>query len=323
MDNLRHHSGLAGWFRGGFAARVAMALGLAWLLQGLAQSPIPTGEAPSPAEAIPPIPPSPVEQFRNLLSMEAEGRALALANWPERSRETLRRKLGEYDAMPPGEAELRLRATELRHYLEPLLAASAAERASALLAAPERIRPLVESRLREWDKIPGRERRDLLENEATLKYFSSARAAQPPARADIGMPPEIDPVLQSRLKRWREMTATDRSKASERIQKFFELPAPERSRTLETLSPQERAEMRLTLDRFAQMPREQRRACIASFEKLAGMDTGERREFLRNAERWREMPPEERAQWRQLVHSLPPLPPIPTPTPPLPPGAAR
>jgi hypothetical protein len=323
MKNPRHQSGLAGWFRGGFTARAAVTLGLAWLLQSLAQSPAPAAAAPGSAEATPPIPPSPVEQFRSLLAMEADGRVLALANWPERSRETLRRKLGEYDAMAPGEAESRLRATELRHYLEPLLAASLAERTPALLAVPARLRPLVESRLKEWDNIPGRERRELLENEATLKYFSSARAPQSPAHAEIGMPPEIDPVLQSRLKRWREMTAADRSKASGRIQKFFELPAPERSRTLGMLSPGERAEMAAALDRFAQMPRDQRRVCIASFEKLAGMDSAERREFLRNAERWREMPPEERAQWRRLVHSLPPLPPIPAATPPLPPGAAR
>jgi hypothetical protein len=41
------------------------------------------------------------------------------------------------------------------------------------------------------------------------------------------------------------------------------------------------------------------------------MDPGERADFLRNADRWREMSADQRERWRRLVDAVPPLPPLP------------
>ena len=61
-----------------------------------------------------------------------------------------------------------------------------------------------------------------------------------------------------------------------------------------------------------------RRACVESFQKFATMSPVERREFLRKAERWQHMSPEERETWRNLVTKLPPMPQEPIEMPPAP-----
>jgi hypothetical protein len=60
------------------------------------------------------------------------------------------------------------------------------------------------------------------------------------------------------------------------------------------------------------LPPELRDDCIRSFEKFVSMDLADRQQFLKNAERWRLMSPEERQDWREVVASLsvqPPMPP--------------
>jgi hypothetical protein len=69
-----------------------------------------------------------------------------------------------------------------------------------------------------------------------------------------------------------------------------------------------------TLERFARLPEAERARCIAGFEKLSSLPASERDEFLRGANRWQAMTPEERALWRRIVlrPNPPPLPPVPT-----------
>ena len=69
----------------------------------------------------PPMPPSPMDYFRSLLAMSPAQRESALAKKPARIRERILAKVNEYAALDPDERELRLRATELRWYLMPLL----------------------------------------------------------------------------------------------------------------------------------------------------------------------------------------------------------
>jgi len=106
----------------------------------------------------------------------------------------------------------------------------------------------------------------------------------------------------------------------ERFEQFFELPSREKEKTLGALSDTERREMEVTLKAFEKLPPEQRHICVNSFRKFSNMTAEERAQFLKNAERWKEMPPEDRRAWRTLITKLPPLPPgfgLP-PMPPLP-----
>ena len=64
---------------------------------------------------------SPVDLFRQLLAMTSEERSDFLTNRPPELRDRILAKVGEYEALEPNEREIRLRATELRWYLMPLL----------------------------------------------------------------------------------------------------------------------------------------------------------------------------------------------------------
>src|SRR5438094_235453 len=72
-----------------------------------------------------PSPHSPVDSFRQLLAMPPRDREHYLSDKPPEIRARLLDKVKEYQALGPDERELRLRATELRWYLLPLLRESA------------------------------------------------------------------------------------------------------------------------------------------------------------------------------------------------------
>ena len=68
---------------------------------------------------------SPVDFFRQLLAMTPAERVASLTNRPPEARARILAKVREYQALGPDERELRLRATELRWYLTPLLRTAA------------------------------------------------------------------------------------------------------------------------------------------------------------------------------------------------------
>src|SRR5258708_38591687 len=71
----------------------------------------------------PPMPSakSPVDFFRDLLAMNQEERNKFLADRPPESQKLILAKLREYESLEPDQRELRLKATDLRFYLRPLL----------------------------------------------------------------------------------------------------------------------------------------------------------------------------------------------------------
>src|SRR6185369_10009212 len=69
----------------------------------------------------PPLPKPQFPYFRKLLALDPGELERELATIAEPARGRLRAKLQEYAALAPDEREARLRATELRSYLAPLL----------------------------------------------------------------------------------------------------------------------------------------------------------------------------------------------------------
>jgi hypothetical protein len=284
-----------------------IALGL--LLAGLsltAQEPGPAVPAPTPGDSSSLIPPavapvSPVAMFRRLLDMSRRERENYLTNRPPAIRAAIRAKIAEYLAMDPDARELRLRATELRWQLTPLLRLAPADRSPRLVLVPEDLAPLVKSRLAEWDQLPPEVQAEFLANDRTLHYFALvATTNQPPA----------DPVA-----------AAEHANVAEQFNQFFELTPDEKQKTLKTLSAAERAQMERTLQAFGQLPARQRKECLQAFTQFAGLSPADRAEFLQNAGRWAQLSPTERQTWRDLVARVPSWPPLPgtlTP-PPMPP----
>lgn len=284
------------------------------------------GVGPAP----PPMPPvvSPVDAFRELLAMAPEDRERALSNRPAEIRARLLAKIQEYSRLSPEERELRLRATELRWYLAPLMRQAPGERPPLETIVPAHVRQAVADRLALWDRLPAPVRDQFLQSEQALDYFSRISPAARPAEPRVqGVVAEAPPATTT-PKQGAAPRSADWEPAMRQLARFFEWTPEEREQALSTLSEAERRLMEESLRRFEQLSREQRRAVIASFRRLAAMSPEERRAFLRNAERWAAMSPSERETWRRLVRQVPELPPLPPgffepgSMPPLPPGAA-
>ena len=234
---------------------------------------------------IPPPLQSPVYYFRQLLQMSAAQRNASLAARPPESRARVLAKVHEYLALDPDERELRLRATELRWYLTPLLQTPPDSRAARLAQVPPELQKLVKARLTEWDLLPPTLKQEFLANDKTLSYVAHVEA--PP-------PPSPDPRQQE---------------IAEQIHQFFDLKPGEKQKLLGTLSGAERSQMEKTLTTFDGLPEERRALCIRNYAKFAGMSDAERAEFLKNAESWAKMSPQERQTWRDLVARIPLWPP--------------
>jgi predicted Fe-S protein YdhL (DUF1289 family) len=271
----------------------------------------------TPANLIPPIPAarSPVDFFRDLLAMTPQQRKDYLTNRPPEVRERILAKVREYLALDPDERELRLRATELRWYLMPLLRDSSTNRAARLAQVPDDIRDLARARLMQWEILPPPLQNEFLENERTLHYFSHVDATNNSAAGDWHRGPS-----DTEQARWNALSEDERQRITTQFNQFFELTPAEKEKALGTLSGVERAQMEKTLTVFDTLPPQQRAQCVRAFTKFAGMSGQERIEFLKNAERWAQMPPAERKAWRDLVAHVPQWPPLPPALmPPMPP----
>ena len=297
----------------------------------LAQAPGAAGDQPKAPSVSPESPKSsshrhkgpPMDYFRQLLALSLAERELALAEKPEHMRKFLMDRLKEYDALTPEDRELRLRMTQLRWYLRPLMELAATNRVERLAKIPEPDRKLVEERLQLWDKLPAELQKEVLEHEMIVGYVIHEEAT--PAASKKGlpdtMPPEWRKKFEQDLAQWNALPQPQRQRMVDHFHQFFELSEKEKAKTLDTLSETERRQMEKTLQTFEKLPSVQRQVCIDSFRRFANMTPEQQLQFLKNAERWQAMTPSERETWRTLVTKLPPLPPG-FGVPPLPPASS-
>jgi hypothetical protein len=254
----------------------------------------------------------PVEFFRELLAMTPGERKRALASRSEETQKRTLEKLKEYEDMPADDRELRLQATELRWYLAPLMAVAPSNRVESLKNVPDTMRPLVESRLQAWDKLPVSIQKALLDNRVAITYFTESSRTSPGTQNQSfsSMSPQARERIEKELARWHQLPEKERQQLLERFNEFFDLTTPEKQKALATLSDSERRQLERTLKTFGNLTPQQRAKCIQGFTQFASMNPEERQLFFRNAERWKAMPPEQRQAWRDLVAKLnaPPLP---------------
>jgi len=281
--------------------RNILVLATAMMLIGF---PSPAQEAP--AERPNSSPKSPVALFRELLAMTPQQRRDSIALRPEADKKRILEKLNEYELLPDELRDQRLRETELRWYLRPLMDEPQTNRPAELAKIPAELRDEVASRLQTWDLLPEEVQQQLKVNDLIASYFMST----PEQRQNIliQLSPERRDEFQAGLDRWQKMSEADHQRALASFNTYFELTAEQREKTLNTLTDEERQQMKQTLLSYKTLTPQQREQCISSFEKFASMSAAERKQFLINAERWREMTPEERQKWRQLVTVAPIMP---------------
>jgi hypothetical protein len=305
------HSLLAGW-------GVSQRLGAPPLL---AQALLPPPAA-SPGNALPGqvSARSPVDTFRELLAMNPAERKQFLAARPPETQRQILGKVREYEALGPNQRELRLKATELYYYLWPLMNTSASDRPPLLALVPQGDRKEIERRLLAWDQFPAGKQQELLTNAAAIRFFTELKTSPPPL-------PPASPAqlvkLQSGILQWQALSRGQQRRITARFKRFFDLTPEEQQEACNTLSEPERRQIEKTLYKFENLSPADRAKAIRSFEKFARLSLEQRRQFLKNAELWKLMPPDERQNWRDLVNDLPQQPPSPPglrETPPFPPG---
>jgi hypothetical protein len=242
----------------------------------------------------PPGTKTPADTFRELLAMSPTERAQALASRSEHNRNYVEEQLLVYQSLPPDQREARLRQLELRCLVPLLMKLPPASRAERLKTVSPELRPLIEQRLQQWDRLPGPAQKEVLDLYDTTAT-SLVRAKPTDVSTGDLAPPPLPPT-------------PDEDKPRKLLESFFELSPKEQERTLEVLSPAERDEMEKTLDSFKKLSPEQRRICIDSFDKLNRMTREQRDQFLKAAARWKAMSPRERDTWSTLLKILPATP---------------
>jgi hypothetical protein len=259
------------------------------------------------------LPASPVYYFRKLLAMSPQQLQSALSHKSPEVRARILAKVNEYAALDPNERELRLRATELRWYLMPILQAPPGQRTADLGLVPADIRELVQSRLMEWEILPPSVQQEFLDNESIAGYFAGLSTTN--SNSDASAPSDVE---QSR---WNAYSEIERQAMIAQFNNFFDLSPAEKHDVLGELTDVELRRMGTTLQAFDKMPKRQRNQCIRAFGTFSSMSAEEQAEFLKNAQLWSKMTASERKTWRDLVAHVPQWPPLPTAElTPLPPG---
>ena len=256
---------------------------------------------------------SPVQIFRVLLVMTPEARVDRLKLYPPGLLEPIEAKVKEYLALNPNERELRLQATELRHYLLLLMPLPATNRSALVAQIAEPMRSAVAARLEIWQLMPPSMQEEILANERMVRYFTQLGVLSAAERKELlATLPEAERVaLEASIARWKAQPEKLRTNVLAQLNQFFELTNPEREQAMSKLSDAERDAMKQTLEAFSGLAPEQRQTCIRSFGKFANMSLAERRHFLKQAEAWQKMTPSERERWRKVVALVPQLPPLP------------
>jgi Protein of unknown function (DUF3106) len=248
---------------------------------------------------------SPVAVFRELLNMEPAERTKALANRSEETRKRILAKIREYQSLKPDERKLRLKVTELGYYLRPLMQTPGTNRAAQLGGIPEGYRELVQVRLEKWDGLSPETQKRLLLNDAAIRAMTELTNA---VSTNVTRLRWV--MLKHTINNWNQLPPRVREELTNKFDDFFQLKPTEIQRAAKILSPEERAQISATLQKFGNLTANQRAQCIQSFGKLAAMSDSQRQLFFQNAERWEMMTPRERDEWRKLVETAPSLPPV-------------
>jgi hypothetical protein len=297
-----------------------------WLMVGLggwfflpalqAQPSVPA--LPHAAGATPQTPPfptmkSPVDSFRDLLAMKPEDRERELAGRPLEIRKRILAKLDEYEAMKPGDRELRLQITQLRWYMLRLVQMPPGARAPQLANLSAADQKSISDRLQKWDLLSADEQGKILKYEETMEQLEgqSLDAAAATNKVLAAVPTPARENALKNLDNFLQLPPEQRELMSASFQKFFELTDDERQKTIAALPPDEQLHLADALRLFQRLPKEERDQCLKALKKFATMSDTERREFLKNAQRWQELPPAERQAWRALINGSPPMPPLP------------
>jgi hypothetical protein len=254
---------------------------------------------------------TPVAFFRALLGMTPAERDRVLADKSAEERLQVLAKVREYEALPRDVREERLRQTELHWDLLVLLRLDAAQRKARLQQISPLYLPIILGQLEQWDRLPAKTRKAVLEKESFLSHYLQLQGHSPADREQIlgKLPAQQRARWEEELGRWEDLPKGRREELCEQFKQFFYYTPAAQKETIQALSESERRRMEQALSSYAGLPPLVQRQCVESFSRFATMSAQERNEFLQNAAKWEAMSAQERQLWRELVNKLPPMPP--------------
>jgi len=264
---------------------------------------------PASTPSAPPLPKfhSPVEFFRQLLAATPSERDEMLSDHADEKRRVILTKIQEYTILPPPVREWRLKATELRYYLLPLMKRAPQSRGDLFEMVPEPDKDLVASRLRQWDALPAAEREAMLDSQIALRYLSRpGRIPPPPLPPSTG---ETFQKLEKTVDEWQSLPKAKQDTITDQFHSFFTLSTTEKQKTIAVFTGTEKEHLQKIVHSFEGLSDRDRRQCVVAVRKIASMSGSERAAFLRNVQRWKSLSETDRRQWRTLVAKVPPLPP--------------
>ena len=297
-----------------FAAILVLSVGLLGFLQSDEPNwTLRFGGRTVTAPPIPTIADSPVKYLSELLAAAPTERAAMLADQSSTRRAFWERKLTEYEAIPEGFRQARLRTAQLHWYLALLIGVAPEARMGRLNQIPEVDRVLVERRMKQWDELPQDLRSDILANIKVMQYFARLVSSSPEQRkallktSDESSNPMNDPALS-----WQSLSRPRQQQMFEAYANFLELPPMQQEAAIAKVPVPARAVLKARVEQLEKMPEELRDKCMLALDAYTKMTPAERSIFRGNAERWRSMTDSERNFWATYVKRLPPLPAIAT-----------
>jgi hypothetical protein len=254
--------------------------------------------------------------FRRLVAMDENQREEFIEGRSKEAQVLLRAKVREYLALTAEDREVRLQALELRALLLPLMSMEESQRAAHVQFLPADKRKVVENRLRTWAILPPPLAKDVLENEAAVRFFLQSQSSTEREAMLGSMSPQQRADLQKNMARLEAMSPERREMAVRNVELYFALDSKQRDQTLSALSDNERAMVTNALTQLSVLPPTQRGQAVEGLKKFKGLSAADQQQFLRGAARWQSMPEKERQLWRDLIARTrlsppPPMPPSP------------
>ena len=243
--------------------------------------------------------------------MTPADREQALAKKKPAARKVIEERLKEFDALSPDQRRARLRLMQLQEQLLPLLQAPASNRGQLLVFVSKEDQPLIEQRLRSWDKFSPEVQRLVLENEMVMRYFLTGQATTIAGLTTNAskLPPAAGTNMLAQIKKWRELTPDQQRQAYDAFNDLFGLPEKERDKvvgSLQSQTPVDHATVENFVKEFQKLPPAEREKRMLAFQKFSSMTAEQRARFLENAGRWQAMSEADREAFRTMLKDIPP-----------------
>lgn len=261
---------------------------------------------------LPIIAPPPGEVFRSIMEMKEDERELYLKDKSLAEQRYIKEKIAEFLNLNPFEREVKFRVWNLRYYFGIVAQIPIQARVQWLNQIPEPYRSALEERLKEWDLLSEDIKKEIISNSRLLEFLV-------PAFNEPPLPPLpntklllVNQDLEKELAHWKELSTEHRQKILDKFRELLTLRVQEIADLIKQTHPH-MEKLKSLLIKISDLPDPEKTNCLKALEHFLQMNVEEQEKFLKKAEFWMSLTPQQRQAWKKLLSDIPmpPLPPIP------------